>query len=146
LVKYRSRAPVGVNVRHRIVSRPTISQSPAMQVEQRRRFAASSLPQTMELASVLKAIIVPHLRQSSRRWPYHDRVLAWIAPSLLDHICRFHDFNGPALSELKSEKALKLLDTDFLSELAQNVERIRPGVIQLLQELSAASSADDDDA
>jgi hypothetical protein len=98
----------------------------------------------MELATVLKAILLPHLRQSSKRWPYHDRVLAWLAPSLLADICRFHDSNGPTLAGLKSAKAIALLDKDFLSVLAQNVERVRPGVIGLLQELSSVSATDDD--
>jgi len=108
----------------------------ALLSDQKRRFASASLPQTMELASVLKAILLPHLRQSSKRWPFHDRVLAWLVPEMLADICRFHDSGGPSLAELKSPKAVALLDIDLLNVLARNVERIRPGVIRLLQDLS----------
>lgn len=89
----------------------------------------------MELASVLQGVLIPHLRKLPQKWPFYDRVLAWLVPNFEVDIRRFHEANGKPLGDLKSAKALHLLDADFLNSLAQKVETVRPGVMRLLQEL-----------
>lgn len=108
-----------------------------------RAFAGTCLPQTMELASVLRAILIPHLRNLPQKWPFHDRVLAWLVPNFESDIRRFHGSSGKPLSDLKSAKALRLLDADFLTLLAQKVEAVRPGVMRLLQELVSLPREDE---
>lgn len=110
---------------------------------QRRRFTKSSLPLTMELASVLKAIILPHLINSPEGWPYHDRVLYWLIPSMGDDIQRFHGDSGPSITEMFTGGAVGHLDQDLLARLSALIEKVRPEIISLLQELSLVPREDD---
>ena len=117
--------------------RATQSLGHRLDVAQRQEFVRSSLPLTIELADVLKAILIPHLREMPQDWPYPDRVLAWLVPSLSDDIRRFHGGGGKPLQELVPGEAVRHLDHDFLDLLAKKAEAIRPGVVRLLQELSS---------
>src|SRR3972149_7982971 len=98
---------------------------------QRRKFTESSLPLTMELASVLKAEIFPHLKNTPEGWPYHDRVLHWLLPSMGEDIQRFHGDSGPSITELFTGGAVGHLDQDLLARLSAFIEKGRPGLISL---------------
>lgn len=103
-----------------------------------RQFSQSTLPQTMELALVLKSILLPLVRNAPQGWPFHDRVLLWLVPSLENDIRKFHESSSNSLRDMFPGDGVRLLDQILLTLLGAQVERIRPDVIRLLQELSSA--------
>lgn len=60
-------------------------------------FLESNFPLMCELARVCRQVIVPVLPSQTRAWPFEDRVLAYLLPSLHDEIIRFHAGHGPDL-------------------------------------------------
>lgn len=102
--------------------KPTVTISPVLQVAQTRQFIASALPLTMKLAWSRRAVVTPLLRNSPERWPYHDRVLAWLAPRHLEGIVRFHDLGGLSLTDLRSAEELARLDVHYCTRLAKAIE------------------------
>jgi hypothetical protein len=111
-----------------------------MGLAQLRKFTESSLPLTMELASVLKAIVLPHLTNNPESWHYFDRVLHWLVPSMGEDIQRYHGDDGPSISEMFAFSGVTHLDQDLVARLSSLLEKKRPGVISLLVELSSAGS------
>ena len=105
---------------------------------QLRNFTESSLPLTMELASVVKAIILPHLTNSPESWHYFDCVLHWLVPSMGEDIQRYHGNDGPSFSEMFALSGVTHLDQDLVAQLSSLVEKKRPGVISLLVQLSSS--------
>ena len=108
-------------------SKPNLVTHLNLRPAQQRLFVGSCLPLTMKLAWEQRARIVPNLLKSPERWPYHDRVLCWIAPQHLENVVRFHDFGGPSFTDLRSADVIARLDVHYCARLADRVIGLRPG-------------------
>ena len=100
-------------------------------------FTASSLPLTMELADIVKALIMPELNKETLSLPFHDRVFAWLMPFMERDLVLFHGEAGPKLDQLFGSGAIEHMDQELLTMLSNEIERIRPGTIDLLSLLSS---------
>lgn len=95
----------------------------------RTSFAVSNLPLVCELARVCKEAIIPVLPAQTRAWPFEDRVLAYLLPSLHDDIIRFHAGDGPDLLGLLNSggrAAISHLDQEAVGLLMTLVRREAP--------------------
>lgn len=99
-------------------------------------FGGSSLPKTITLALILRKIIEPELDESTKTLPFDDRVLAWLAPSLFRDMALFHGGIGKSLMECFSASAVAHLDVEYADILAGRVQKIRPDVMEIINELS----------
>ena len=97
-------------------------------------FSDSCLPLTLELATLLKDLIRPRLAKTPSAWFFEDRVLAWLLPDLAPDITRFYNGSGPQMTDKFQAHQLAHLDRDLLTDLVDRLDRIRPGVGQLLAE------------
>lgn len=118
------------------------SQKANLNISQELTFSRSSLPLTMELADILKTLIIPNLDNHSNLLPFHDRVLAWLAPSLKDEIARFHGGVGPALDDIFRNEAIKHIDHELMMTLSREIELTHPGTVSFLKELSLIKKDD----
>lgn len=98
-------------------------------------FSESSLPATIELAAAFRPYIDSRLRGTPSKWPFDDRVLVWLIPSLRKDVVRFHEVRGPAMDEVFGRQQLSNLDSHFFKTLAFRLEKIYPGTIKELLEL-----------
>ena len=94
-------------------------------------FTQTALPMTMSLAKALKSVIAGRLGRHTEKWPFEDRVLVWLEPSLRDDIERFHSSSGPNMVGIFKSWQVERLDQDFFRNLAERAEEIQPGVITL---------------
>lgn len=93
-------------------------------------FAESCLPLTMEMANLVKELLLPMLATSTRKWPFEDRVLAWLEPALAEDIRVFHDSSGNDMNEMFQDHQINHLDCTLLNILIVRLESIRPGFIE----------------
>jgi hypothetical protein len=89
-------------------------------------FAATLLPLTMELARTVQPVLERELAKLPRAWPFEDRVLALLAPSLLTDLHRFHTSGGDDLSSLFATHQVEHLDRSLLGLLITRLARLSP--------------------
>ena len=87
-------------------------------------FSMSCLPLTSALAAALTLQILPELRRMPTIWPFDDRVLVWLLPSLKADVARFHADAGPCMDEIFAPPALSSIDAALVRLV---VERLRVG-------------------
>ena len=100
---------------------------------QERTFAETSLPLTMEMANHVKELLIPMLDTFPRSWPFDDRVLAWLAPTLADDIKVFHDSSGHTMNEVFQDHQINHMDNTFLNILINRLETINPELIEIIR-------------
>jgi hypothetical protein len=84
-------------------------------------FASDSLPLTMTLARKFRNKIYPLLCKYPKKWPFEDKVLAMLIPTIIDKIKTFHNGKGNmfSLDILYGPNLLEQLDgklSEILSE------------------------------
>jgi len=84
--------------------------APAVAVLREPVFLGSCLPLTMQVATACRKLLRDRLATLPRQWPYEDRVLAVLAPSLLEDIARFHRADGPDMRTLFRSHLLEHMD------------------------------------
>lgn len=107
-----------------------------------RSFSETSLPLTMKLADILNKIISLQLNESSNSLPFHDRFLCWLIPTLERDIILYHGGAGPLLSESFTTQAVQHLDQQLYLKLAASVEKIRPGIMDNVDEIVTEPMSD----
>lgn len=93
-------------------------------------FLADALPLTLELATLAKDHLLAHLRGPGN-WPFEDRVLGLLLPSMAPDIARYHHGTGPSMSEDWLPKALSALDGLLLARLWEWLEANAQGFTEL---------------
>ena len=85
-------------------------------------FTGPCLPRTMVLAHGCEDMVLPQLSTPSK-WPYEDRVLAWLMPSLLDAIEAFQNRKQgcPAIETIHQKKELARLDNHLVNTLGERL-------------------------
>jgi hypothetical protein len=100
---------------------------------QERTFTETYLPLTMEMANHVKELLLPMLDMFPRTWPFEDRVLAWLVPSLADDIKVFHDSFGDALNDVFQDHQINHMDNTFLNILIKRLKSINPEIIAIIR-------------
>ena len=121
-----------------------------------RAFAGVHLPATCVYARRHEADLAPLLRYLPSRWPYEDRLIAYLLPSLKTDVFSYYGAEGPDLGGLFSEETLARLDRDLVVRLhclLTSLWRLTPAqrdkvwktrrkpVVLRLDDLSTSSSA-----
>lgn len=91
-----------------------------------RRFGDSCLPLTMELGRLVRRALARRLARLPAAWPVDDRILALADPSFSAAIARFHDEDGPSLTDALDEDELAALDRRLLRRLLHVVATVSP--------------------
>ncbi len=99
-----------------------------LHLSQETAFTQTALPMTMSLAQALKSVIAGRLGRHTEKWPFEDRVLVWLEPSLQDDVDRFHSSSGPTMADIFKSWQVEHLDQDFSRRLAERAENYQPGV------------------
>jgi hypothetical protein len=89
-------------------------------------FGESCLPLTTELGRLVRRVIASRLARMPAAWPTEDRVVALADPSFAAAIARFHDEDGPGLSDLFDDDELAELDLRLLRRLFEIVAVLSP--------------------
>ena len=100
---------------------------------QERTFSETCLPLTMEMANHVEELLLPMLNTFPKTWPFEDRVLAWLVPTLADDIKAFHDSSGDAMDEVFQEHQINHMDYTFLNILIKCLESINPEIIEIIR-------------
>jgi hypothetical protein len=98
-------------------------------------FSESCLPLTMELAKVFKTLVRTELPTTPPLWPFEDRVLLWLLPSLRKDIMQFHGGTGSSMTAIFQEHVLQSIDSSLLGLLVDRLEKRRPGTLESLSEV-----------
>ena len=106
-----------------------------LRLRQERAFSKNALPLTIELACALKSVLRRPLIGLPPEWPYPDRVVAWLLPSLRNDVLAFHSAHGPGLVEILQSHQLQSLDRDLLVQLSRTANKLQPGVVELLSDI-----------
>lgn len=92
---------------------------------ERPAFGGSCLPVTMKLASLIRQQLARRLTNSPSSWPYVDRVVVWLLPSLKTDACAFHENDGPAMTDLFRSDQLESIDRSLVTSLIRRIgERV----------------------
>ncbi len=113
-----------------------------MSLSQELVFSDSSLPATMDLARAAKTLLRRAISRTPRPWPFEDRVLAWLVPSMGVDISRFHKIGGPSMDDLFGRNQLANLDKVIFLRLVDRMEKLRPGTAAELLALAGTPVAD----
>ena len=88
-------------------------------------FTDSVLALTMATAERHKMVILQCLTHLPQDWPFKDRVLAWLVPSMEREINHFHANNGPSMAKMFQPHQIAHLDKDFNKQLYARVRTLR---------------------
>lgn len=97
-----------------------------------RAFIGCALPMTAEVAEALRPFLHLPRRNLHRNWPYMDRVVVWLVPSLGCKVEVFHAGHGSALVEIVRPATLSRLDRILAWKLGQHAEKETPGILDVL--------------
>lgn len=88
-------------------------------MQHRPDFAGDScLPLTMHLARLAEQVIEPIL-ESPTEWPFEDRVLVALSPSLAKDVTAYHDGHGAQLMHVLKPRQIERLDRTLVGGLHQ---------------------------
>jgi hypothetical protein len=82
-------------------------------ITQETTYAENCLPLTIELAKQYKRILSPKLKKFPKSWPFGDKVLVLLVPSLLNDVINYHSKDGPSMSAMFEEHLLEHFDKDL---------------------------------
>jgi hypothetical protein len=91
--------------------------------QERPRFSSTCLPHLLQLARLLRKEIDAKLCTASlpTEWPFLDRVVAWLSPSLGQQAHDFHRSSGSALHELYLPHQIENFDWLLVEELCSQL-------------------------
>lgn len=112
--------------RETVGATPGLTAQPAagLELDQERAFAASYLPLVAIFADRFRQDIEPHLSEVPERWPYSDRVVAFLSQELRRDVARYHSRTGGDLASLFDPGQLKNLDGHLSSTLHSFLHRL----------------------
>lgn len=87
------------------------------------QFGGAHIPLTAQLAQAAADWLRQQLRDVPIEWPFEDRVIAWLLPSLRRDIEVFHHAGGPDITEIFQQHQLAHLDADLYRQLRLMVLR-----------------------
>jgi hypothetical protein len=96
-------------------------------------FTESCLPTLAELSRLFRKEIQSQLDRSTAPWPFDDRVLVWLIPKFRAEAECYHNNRGPRMIELYPAERIRVFDRAALACLCRFLERVRPGIVELLR-------------
>ena len=117
----------------------TIAPNQTVDVRWVKRFLASALPLTLELAHLVREELEPTLPRATGRWSYEDRVFATLAPGLRPDIALYYRDEGPDLRSLvggQTTASLKRLDEQCLAQLWSVLQRRLPEAFERVRSVA----------
>jgi hypothetical protein len=97
-------------------------------------YSETCLPLTMRLARAARRGIEPMLGDIPRDWPYEDRVLVWLAPSLRENVVAYWNLRGPSMELMCHGPALAHLDHVMFRDLRVQILRVMRAGAQMPKE------------
>jgi hypothetical protein len=96
-------------------------------------FTDSCLPTFAELSRLFRKEIQSQIDRSTAPWPFDDRVLVWLLPRFRAEAEHYHNDRGPRMTELYAAEKIRAFDREALACLCRFLERVRPGIVELLR-------------
>src|SRR5437016_5732870 len=91
--------------------------APAVKVEMSTAFADSCLPNTMELARLLKRYILPRLGTATKLYRFEDRALFWLAPYWEKEVKTYYTSAGADMVSSYDSHQLQRFDEHYQQKL-----------------------------
>jgi len=96
-----------------------------MTVRVQRLFGESCLPITMKEAHRLRRQVSARIAAIHPSWPFEDRVMVWLLPTLEDDAAAFHFSGGRGLENILTPHQLDQIDKTLIGELAERMRATR---------------------
>jgi hypothetical protein len=89
----------------------------------------------MGLVSSLRSQLWKDVEHYPAAWPFSDRVLAWLLPSMKDHVAKFHIDHEKAMIDLFKEHQLSTIDEVLFRQLMQQIKSTAPVLLHWLMDV-----------
>jgi hypothetical protein len=108
-------------------------------------FVTNVLPLTIGLAHAIRITLAPHIRSDPCGWPFPDRVLVWLLPTLESNVAHFHGGSGTAMLEQFKRHQLESIDKALFWQLAHWLDNQEPTLLTMVLDIIAALKQSDQD-
>ena len=102
--------------------------SPKTTVRLDRWFGENSLPVTMSLAHRFRTDLLRRLPSTHLAWPFEDRVLIWLLPTMAKDVAEFHDAGAQDMASMFQVHQLEHFDEVLSADLRQRLDAVSPPV------------------
>ena len=95
-------------------------------------FATSARPMTMGLAASIRIQLWKYLENTPTSWPFSDRVLVWLLPSMDADVVKFHANQGRSMVHVFNAHQIESIDAALLRILMAKIRSVEPVVLHWL--------------